>query len=348
VVCSIEGPGVLRLFFASKSRAKLIVKRYEIEKPLTVPKTGLTGVILSETFILQIAEILMTEMPSPFFEKPELDRFHSNIPELIGTVLEQIDAAHALPQFLNLVRVIDQQMSSGRKVTDGFAIFFVTFLNKFSSLFDIVLDVCIQRQNFLSFQYLLLFVSNRLSNSILAKPLPRHQIRDSDVLYLLFGYVAEHKLTVHYHLLNLFATISPMEELRIVFSVASITGIQGSEPPKELLSPSLTETFERITGSDFVRSGHEPRLDIGGKQWRSITDRHSNPPKLSIFRCRTVTIAPTSVGVCTAVKGIGVVDIEREYLGVGSISKIDLGLAVTSVGITIICLFVILYFCTFV
>jgi hypothetical protein len=195
----------------------------------------------------------------------------------------------------------------------------------------------------------MLFVSNRLSNLVLTKPVPRHQVRDPDVLYLLFGCVAEQKLPVHYHLLNLFATVSPIEELRIVFTVAPITGIQGAEPPKERLAQSLTESFERIRETDPVPAGAEARrLDIGGRQWRSIADRSSAPPKLSVFRCRPCTVAPAAGGASAQVHAIGVVDIDGGGATPASIPKTDLALAGASVGITITCLFVVLYFFTFV
>jgi hypothetical protein len=127
VVCSIEGSGVLRLFFASKSRARLIVKRYETEQSLTFPGNGLTEIPRSDTFLAQIAFALTGAMPGPFFENPELDKFHSSVGDLIGAALERIDAGHALPQFLELVRATDQELSAGRKLADGFAIFFSLF-----------------------------------------------------------------------------------------------------------------------------------------------------------------------------------------------------------------------------
>jgi hypothetical protein len=242
---------------------------------------------------------------------------------------------------------VDQELTAGRHITDGTAVLFVTFLNAFTGLFEIIVPICLQKRNFLSFQYLILFVSNRsVANSVLSRPLPKHSVRDLGALYLLFGYVAEHKPAVHYHLLNLFATVSPIEELRIVFALAPITGTHSAQAPKEPLGLSEAHGFDRST-AEAAFSGRRPRLpavlEIGGAIGVSSRDRPAQ--KLSPFRGRSVSIDPAPP------LGLSKVHLDVADIAGGpripALRMWDVRLALASVVMTIICVFVVFYFLMF-
>jgi hypothetical protein len=340
VVCALEGPGVLRLLFASKSRARLSVRRFDAQ-PAPAFAAPLPGAVA------EMAAALAAEMPAPFFESPEIEKFDARLIDRIARALAAFRAGEILPHFLDVVRGVDQELTLGKRLTDGFAVFFVTFLNTFVGLFETLVAICLQKQNFLSFQYLLLFVSNRsVANSVLGRPLPRLPVRDPGALYLLFGYVAEHRPAVHYHLLNLFATVSPMEELRIVFALAPITGIPGGQAPKEALAPSAVHAFERRRAGVPGREARAaPVLGIGALTAVSSGDRP--PHKFSPFVSPSVSIAP-SPGRQLSKVNTDVVEIARGgWTHTPTISTRDIGIATVSVVMTVVSIFAVFYFFAF-
>jgi hypothetical protein len=345
VVCTVEGgASVIRLFFASASRAKLIVSRYGPDAPLELRPLLLSQLRqFPENELPAIFGLLGDSLPAPFFMDASMSKFDPNLIRAVAAALERIGPGDVVAQLIHLIASVDAGLSQGKQITDGFAVLFVTFMNTFADIAKVVVAVCLNKANFAAFQSLILFVDNRaFAEAVLQRPLPRLPVPSPEPLFVLFAYVAEHRPRVHYHLLNLFATISPIEELQIVFAGVRVVGIAEAEPERPLLEPAVTASLD--IGEDvFIKP-----LVIGGAfVWASGQTR---PKRLTRAIGESVSV-PSSVrsGRFGRCHQIDTVDVQGTVaFRPGAPRKGDVWLAGGSVTLMVIVLFTVLRYFTFV
>jgi hypothetical protein len=345
VVCSVEGdPAIIRLFFASRSRAKLIVSRYGSDASLELPQVLFSQLPqFPENHLRAIFSLLHDSLPGPFFLNPSMSKFDPNLILSVVTALGRVNPGDLVTQLVELIGSVDTDLSGGKPITNGFALVFVTFLNNFTDFTKFIIAVCLNKANFAAFQSLILFMDNRsFAESVLQRPLPRVPVHCAEPLFVLFAYVAEHRPRVHYHLLNLFATISPIEELQIVFAGVRIVGLAEAEPERPLLEPAVTASLELgeevvvrplAIGGAFVCSSGQPR-----------------PKKLTRATGESVSF-PSSVrgrrfGRCHQINSVDVKG--TVVFRPGAPRKGDVWLSAGSVALMIIVLLTVLRYFTFV
>jgi hypothetical protein len=301
VVCSVEGGNsVIRLLFASKSPASLIVTSRDPTARWTADPLFLAEmrrISRSERPVQLMLLFFSIYMPNSFFVDPSVSKFHPFLVDVISLALKRIEKPQLLTEFIEMISFADLQFTLGEAVTDGFVVLFVTFVNDYPEFVDYIIAVSLQRRSFITFQFLLTFAKSKaVFHSALLRPLPRFPVRDIEPLYLLFGFVAERKMKFHYQLLNLFAKISPREELEIVFDEQNIFGLQSLSPPKPSLFPVFTMGMEigqpacDLAMSPIVKMG----ADRGGPGWSFLravnVDMRPREPPVSLARSGGVAV----------------------------------------------------------
>lgn len=248
VVCTVKGQGAIRLFFASESRASLDIERYGTDSKITFDArrldVELKRIAHSKRRLGLMSLLLEQLLPGDFLHYPTLKKFDKKMLDDIANEIADIDEEELICEFLELIGFIDMRISLGERLRDGTVVLFVSALNVRPEMLDVALAICLQKRNFLVFHAMLMFLEDKAKiATVLQTPLPRTKVSDFEPLQVIFGVVAESKMTVHFHLLNLFHKISPRDELRIVFNASNIYGIENENENEvqamEILKPSL-------------------------------------------------------------------------------------------------------------
>ena len=265
VVCTVKGQGAIRLFFASESRASLHIERYGTDSKITFDaqrlKAELKRIAHSKRRLGLMSLLLEQLLPGDFLHYPTLKKFDKKMLGDIAREIKDIDEEELICEFLELIGFIDMRISLGERLRDGTVVLFVSALNVRPEMLDVALAICLQKRNFLVFHAMLMFIGDKAKiATVLQTPLPRTKVSDFEPLQVIFGVVAESKMTVHFHLLNLFHKISPRDELRIVFNASNIYGI-GNENENEvqvmeILKPSLVPGGE-VTWAEELEEEEE-------------------------------------------------------------------------------------------
>ena len=275
VVCTVEGGGVLRLFFASEARARLRVERdgegkavaFDFEPRL---RRDMARIAKSRRSLGLMALDLELLMPGDFLQYPTMEKFDERVMDFVAQEVARMSEAELMSELLELIGFIDMRLSLGDRVVDGDAVLLVSTLNTNPEMVDVVLAICLQKRNYLVFVALLVFLDDKAKvASVLQSPLPRTKVVDFEPLHVIFGVVAERKMKVHFHLLNLFHKISPREELQIVFNASNIYGIgndnDNAPPDEEPEQPSLDVGGE-VTWEETIPEEEEEEEECEEKQ----------------------------------------------------------------------------------
>ncbi|OHT01290.1 hypothetical protein TRFO_31919 [Tritrichomonas foetus] len=228
----------------------------------------------SEDPFLVMLLVFEKHFSSNFFHqfKPKFPKFIQNV---LNTSLRRLPG-DAQENLAKIIYFIDFRLSLGEKISEAAGIIFITIVNSIcnnNSLLEEIKNMCYDSSNFISFQALFTFISNKslIADSLLL-PVSFLPVNNIDSIAVIYSYAVEKKLPIHYSYLNLFSSIVTEKELKMVFKPDQIFGLDEMDEKiieKELSSVIFFEKQETIV---------QPRKPISFKP-RKVSDLESDNSK---------------------------------------------------------------------